>query len=83
LPTLNGSGVNGTNDLAHEMLHGLDANRGLMDTRLNQGIECNEWQTVYRENMLRSQLGIPLRTHYIKTVDSSGAFIGGSGPRMK
>ena len=82
LPTLNGSGVNGTTDLAHEMFHGLDANRGLLDNRVDQGIERSEWQAVYRENMLRSQLGNTLRTHYIKTVDANGAFIGGSGTRM-
>lgn len=82
LPTLNGSGVNGTTDLAHEMFHGLDANRGLLDNRVDQGIERSEWQAVYRENVLRSQLGSPLRTHYIKTVDANGAFLGGSGTRM-
>lgn len=54
LPTLNGSGVNGTTDLAHEMFHGLDANRGLLDNRVDQGIERSEWQAVYRENVLRS-----------------------------
>ncbi|MDD4727448.1 MAG: M91 family zinc metallopeptidase [Dysgonamonadaceae bacterium] len=82
LPTLNGSGVNGTTDLAHEMFHGLDANRGLLDNRVDQGIERSEWQAVYRENVLRSQLGSPLRTHYIKTVDANGIFLGGSGTRM-
>lgn len=82
LPTLNGSGVNGTTDLAHEMFHGLDANRGLLDNRVDLGIERSEWQAVYRENVLRSQLGSPLRTHYIKTVDANGAFLGGSGTRM-
>ena len=82
LPTLNGSGVNGTTDLAHEMFHGLDANRGLFDNRVDQGIERNEWQAVYRENLLRSQLGSPLRTHYIKAVDANGNFLGGSGTRM-
>ena len=82
LPTLNGSGVNGTTDLAHEMFHGLDANRGLLDNRVDQGIERSEWQAVYRENVLRSQLGSPLRTHYIKTVDANENFLGGSGIRM-
>ena len=82
LPTLNGSGVNETTDLAHEMFHGLDANRGLLDNRVDQGIKRSEWQAVYRENVLRSQLGSPLRTHYIKTVDANGTFLGGSGTRM-
>ena len=82
IPTLNGSGVNGITDLGHEMFHGLDANRGLLDTRVHQGIKRSEWQAVYRENMLRSQLGSRLRTHYIKSVDANGAFIGGQGTRM-
>ncbi len=82
LPTLNGSGANGTTDLAHEMFHALDSNRGLLDNRIEQGIKRDEWQAVYRENLLRSQLGSPLRTHYIKTIDANGNFIGGSGARM-
>ena len=82
LPTLNGSGVNGTTDLAHEMFHGLDANRGMLDSRMDQGIGRSEWQAVYRENVLRSQLGTQLRTHYIKEVDANGNFIGGHGTRM-
>ncbi|MDR0863365.1 MAG: hypothetical protein LBO74_00340, partial [Candidatus Symbiothrix sp.] len=82
LPTLNGGMANATTDLAHEMFHALDANRGLLDDRIDQGIKRNEWQAVYRENVLRSQLNIPLRTHYIKAIDSNGRFIGGSGARM-
>ncbi|WP_347160472.1 RHS repeat-associated core domain-containing protein [Pontibacter chitinilyticus] len=82
LPTLNGAGLNSVTDLAHEMFHGLDANRGLLDSRISQGIERSEWQAVYRENVLRGQLNVSLRTHYIKAVDSNGKFIGGSGTRM-
>lgn len=34
VPTLNGAMKNGITDLAHEMFHGLDANRGLLDDRI-------------------------------------------------
>lgn len=82
LSTLNGAMRNATTDLGHEMFHALDANRGLLDDRLEQGVKRGEWQAVYRENMLRSQMGLPLRTHYIKNVTSDGTFIGGAGPRL-
>ena len=82
LPTTNGGKTNSTTDLAHEMFHGLDANRGMLNDRLQNGVKGSEWQAVYRENVLRGQIGQPLRTHYIKSVDPSGAYIGGSGVRM-
>ncbi|MCT1526933.1 M91 family zinc metallopeptidase, partial [Sphingobacterium hotanense] len=82
LPTLNGAMRNGTVELGHEMFHALDANRGLLDDRVEQGVKRDEWQAVYRENMLRSQMRLPLRTHYIKNVNSDGSFIGGTGPRL-
>lgn len=82
LPTTNGGQTNSITDLAHEMFHGLDANRGLLNNRLQNGVKGSEWQAVYRENVLRGPIGQPLRTHYIKNVDPSGAYIGGSGVRM-
>ena len=50
--------------LGHEMFHGLDANRGLLDDRPHLGVKRSEWQAVYRENILRIQMGLPLRTNY-------------------
>ena len=82
LPTTSGEGINEVTDLAHEMFHGLDANRGLLDDRLEQEVKRDEWQATYRENLLRSQLGKPLRTHYRVSVDIDGVFQGGSGPYM-
>ncbi|HZV71385.1 MAG TPA: RHS repeat-associated core domain-containing protein [Saprospiraceae bacterium] len=73
---------NSTSDLAHEMFHGLDSNRGLLDRRLHLGVERSEWQATYRENMLRDQLKAPLRTYYLKSTDPSGNILGGTGPRM-
>jgi len=82
--TTAGPQTNSTIDLAHEMFHGLDANRELLDSRtyLDPRIDRSEWQAVYRENTLREQLGVPLRTHYITVKDPFGVVIGGAGPRM-
>lgn len=82
LPTTNGGQSNSTTDLAHEMFHGLDANRGLEDDRTSNGVRNGEVQATYRENILRGQLGMPLRTHYKTQTDPSGAFVGGTGPSM-
>jgi hypothetical protein len=57
--------------LSHEMFHGLDANRGLLDSRPHLGIARSEWQAVYRENMLRQQMGLPLRTYYKSQLNSN------------
>ena len=83
LPTTDPSGISSsfTTSLAHELFHGLDANRGLLDDRLEQGLKRSEWQAVYRENNLRSQLGLPLRTHYGVQADHKGNAIGGAGVR--
>jgi len=82
LPIVGGTGTNAAIDLAHEMFHGLDANRGLLDDRVQNGVKRSEWQAVYRENTLRGQLGVPLRTHYISVQNPSGVVTGGAGPRM-
>lgn len=83
LPTTAGGKSNGVTDLAHEMFHAQDSNRGLLDTRLESGIKRDEWQAVYRENILRMQLGEPLRSHYVKNVEGeTNRFLGGVGPKM-
>lgn len=68
LATSIGGSVSKETDLAHEMFHALDANKGLLDDRSENGIKRSEWQAVYRENILREQLNRPLRTHYITKV---------------
>ncbi len=83
LPVVGGTARNGITDLAHEMFHGQQANQGMLDGRMYSGVEREEWGAVYQENLVRSQLGMPLRTHYIKSVDSStGSVLGGYGSRM-
>jgi len=69
-----------TTNLAHEMFHGRDANRGLLDGRQEQGLDRDEWQAVYKENQVRSQLGLPLREYY-KTQDNAGV-LSPLAPRM-
>jgi RHS repeat-associated protein len=64
--------INATTDLAHEMFHGMDANHGVLDNRLYKRIKKDEWQAVYNENRLRKELGLPLRTYYMKGIDSEG-----------
>ena len=82
IQTLSGMRSNGAVDLAHELFHGQQANNGLLDSRRHQGIPRNDWGAVYNENMLRGQLGLPLRTHYQKSVTSDGVVQGGTGTRM-
>jgi RHS repeat-associated protein len=77
VPTTSGLRVDPEVDLAHEMFHALDANRGLLDNSREQDLKRSEWQAVYRENILREQLGKPLRTYYI--VNWRGK---GKGPYM-
>ncbi|WP_257667459.1 type III secretion system effector protein [Parapedobacter tibetensis] len=79
--------------LAHEMLHGRDANQGVLYYGQNhtnaagltyqatqQGLPKSEWRSVYYENVLRGQAGLPLRTHYGVQQTSSGSQP--TGPRL-
>lgn len=64
--------------LGHELIHAQDANTGQLHyqndytnvttgvTYYSQylGLRKSEWRAVYGENMVRGQLGIPLRAYY-------------------
>ncbi|MDR2038465.1 MAG: type III secretion system effector protein [Bacteroidales bacterium] len=64
--------------LIHEMGHASDSNQGLLHfgndytnvttgatyQYMHNGVAKREWRAVYRENIVRDQMGIPLRTHY-------------------
>lgn len=64
--------------LGHEMGHASDSNQGLLHFSSDytnaltgktyfstyNGVLKSEWRAVYRENLIRGQAGIPLRTHY-------------------
>ena len=80
IPTIQGMQRNGMMDLAHEMFHALDANRSLLNQSRVQEIQKSEWQAVYRENITRSELRLPLRTHYKVAQTPDGNRIGGAGP---
>ncbi|MBW6537599.1 MAG: hypothetical protein K0B11_21500 [Mariniphaga sp.] len=65
LLTTAGPQTNSRTDLAHELIgHGLDANRGTMNSEVINGLNRNEWQACYRENIIRNSLGLPMRTYY-------------------
>ncbi|UUV22658.1 M91 family zinc metallopeptidase [Paenimyroides aestuarii] len=67
----------------HEMGHALDSNRGKLDRTLENGIKKSEWQAVYRENLIRSELGLPLRTHYGREREAeTGRYLGPAGSKM-
>ncbi len=82
LPTTAGGVNNPVTDLGHEMFHAMDANHGLLDGRDERGYKRSEWQAVYRENVLRSELHQPLRTNYTTVFDDSGNFVRGQGASM-
>ena len=64
LHTTKGVIKNSSTDLAHELFHALDSNRGLLDNKEENMLSRTEWQACYRENILRSQLNYPIRTDY-------------------
>ena len=82
LPTTSGLKKNAAMDLAHELCHALDSDRGLLNAKEIQDVSYSDYQAIYRENRIRGQLGNPLRTHYNVGVDPSGNPIGGTGPSM-
>ena len=80
LPTIDGGRNYNYINLGHELFHAWDANSGLLDSRVQRGsINNGEWQAIYNENTLRSQLNLPLRTYYGIQQDIYGHYIGGSG----
>ena len=64
--------------LGHELVHASDSNQGLLylpkdyfnaQTKESyiasfNGLLKSEWRAVYRENIIRGQAGIPLRSYY-------------------
>jgi hypothetical protein len=58
---------NTTATLGHELSHAHDAMNNLSDVRDNyDGLIKGEWRAVYRENKIRSELKLSLRTDYNK-----------------
>ena len=71
-----------TVNVGHELFHGLDANRGLLDSRTQLGITRSEWQAVYRENVMRQQMNLPLRTDYKTLYNPNTNVYSPGGPNM-
>lgn len=75
--------------LGHEMFHARDSNNGVLYSYDNyktynssdNGLYKSEWRAVYYENTVRSQLGLPLRTHYGVNDDGQGN-ITPTGPKL-
>ena len=56
---------NATTDLGHEFSHAYDMAKGVEYPAGNyDNCPRNEWQAVYRENMIRGELGVPYRRGY-------------------
>ncbi|HNY75352.1 MAG TPA: M91 family zinc metallopeptidase [Bacteroidales bacterium] len=53
-------------NLLHELAHAWDNMAGLLadDQMKYKGLEVSEWTAVRTENMIRKEMGLPLRTHY-------------------
>ena len=70
VPTEGGMLRNGVTSLAHELCHGYDYMKNTYSTGPGPGgygdIMICDWKAVYYENQIRQELGLPLRTHYIK-----------------
>lgn len=66
--------------LGHEMAHASDANKGVLDFRVHDGLAVAEWDAVYRENLIRGQVGVPARSYY--AIDISTGIPVGVGPNL-
>ena len=70
VPTLGGMLQNGVISLAHELCHSYDYMNNTFSIENGPGgygdIMVCDWKAVYHENQIRQELGLPLRTHYIK-----------------
>ena len=70
VPTEGGMLRNGVTSLAHELCHGYDYMKNTYSVEPGPGgygdIMICDWKAVYHENQIRQELGLPLRTHYIK-----------------
>ena len=91
LPTQTGMLTNAAIDLGHEFSHAFDAIGNIDYIRcyypyeltddIIKPVSSGEWKAVYRENLIRGELGLPYRTHYIKCMVAPGVYKG-CGPYM-
>ena len=62
--TTGGLDSNPTTNLGHELAHGSDADNGLANNTLHNGLKLDEWQASHTENDIRGQMGVNLRSEY-------------------
>ena len=67
-------------NLVHEMAHAYDSSFGLLNDEMVKQVKKSEWQAIYNENIIRQELGLPLRTRYLKATDTEGNDLGYTGP---
>lgn len=72
--------------LVHEMMHALDSVRGILDMRFVIGDTyeqafISEYRAVYLENLARTAVNFPLRTHYGNDVSGPGMLDENGQPR--
>lgn len=62
--------------LLHELAHAWDHMAGLLVTEdiKYKGLEVSEWTATRTENMIRQEMGIPLRTHHDMDTNKKPAF---------
>ena len=66
LPTTAGVQKNAITDLGHEFSHVYDNAKGIphIFDLYYQGLSRSEWRATYKENLIRKELDVPLRTSY-------------------
>ncbi len=89
LLTTDGAVKNGITDLGHEFSHAFDAIGNIKyvtceypeNVSKDNKIHSSEWMAVYRENLIRKELGLPYRTYY-KSIEDSWHDLYPKGPYM-
>jgi len=86
-PAVRPDGGKPTMVLAHELFHGLDATKGMLDSRrvaVGKGYEeIQEIRAVYNTNLIRKELGLKIRSNYSggpSLLDGKGKTINVSPP---
>lgn len=72
-----------TYQLLHELCHAYDANFGMLDDRLFNGLEIKEWSACMKANCIGSYMGLPQQTIYGGSVDKTlGRYLPCSGTAL-
>jgi len=84
--TMKGFKKNAVMDLAHELVHGLDADQGMLSYEIIDNLKLCEWRACYTANLIREESIIPYQTYYGGTATGSSIFdltmVPGTGHRL-